>query len=909
MMRRYGLSWILVLFCVLFAATAANAQWVKDGAPVCTELYGQGSVKVIPDGRGGAIAVWTDFRNGNSYDIYGNDIEADGYVYSSAVPICTAIGNQSYPQAVFNGTEGVIVVWIDERSGMPQIYAQRVDTTGTPVWTLDGIDISPSAYYPGNVRIISDGAGGAIVAWYDYPSGSGDIFAQRIDVDGNLYWGPDGILVCDDVNEQNSPEIVADGSGGAVIVWADHRSGEVGDGDIYAQRVDAEGNLLWADDMPVCIAGESQGFPSLVGDSNGGAYITWHDFRNGYWDVYVQRIDQNGSPVWTLDGINVCSQSWFKTRPQIVADGSGGVIVAWWDDRSVDYEGVYAQRIDSDGTPAWVDCGVQLFPSDAYTGFVMIPDGNGGAIVAVDAWNNDFSYTDIYAQKVDYDGNVHWGPKGIAVCLAENYQLGPDLVSDGFGGAVIAWEDYRVDGNYSDLYAQRISASGLWGNPAPEILSCLDVPADQGGWVRITSRASIHDVVGEENSIFGYNVWRLISGGGGLLAASANAPSVPTVDRSKALSLLKDPATAKGVRVSGADAVALGLPDGDWESVGFWFATRDTVYNVAVPTKNDSTEAGTPWETFIVTAHASTAGIFVASEPAMGYSVDNLAPAMTGGLAGEQSLAPAGLRLAWDMNVASDMWKYNVHRGDDALFVPDESNLIGTTTDLTLLDPGWASFYNYFYKLVAVDRHGNKSAAALLRPEDVKVGTLLQGFAATLKDIGVEIVWTLSEADGDVQFAVLRSEANGAFEALASPAISRDALTFSLSDESVEPGTTYRYRVDVVEESRTRVLFETESISTPAIPLTLYQNHPNPFNPSTTISFYVPVATQVTLDIYDSAGKLVSRPVDRVQMPRGTHAVEWRGLDSVGRSVSSGVYFYRLRAGRETISKKMVLLR
>jgi len=219
------------------------------------------------------------------------------------------------------------------------------------------------------------------------------------------------------------------------------------------------------------------------------------------------------------------------------------------------------------------------------------------------------------------------------------------------------------------------------------------------------------------------------------------------------------------------------------------------------------------------------------------------------------------------------------------------------------------SLYHYFYKLVAVDRHGNQSASALLRPEDIKVGTLLQTFAASLKDAVVEISWTMSETEAGASFHVLRAEGAGDLAELPGAAVESSGLSFSCIDKTCEPGTTYRYQVDVEDESGSRTLFETDAISTPAPPLTLYQNHPNPFNPSTVIGYYVPAAAQVTLDIYDSSGRLVSRLMDRAQRSKGTHELQWRGVDAQGNAVSSGVYFYRLTAGKETISHKMILVR
>jgi hypothetical protein len=187
---------------------------------------------------------------------------------------------------------------------------------------------------------------------------------------------------------------------------------------------------------------------------------------------------------------------------------------------------------------------------------------------------------------------------------------------------------------------------------------------------------------------------------------------------------------------------------------------------------------------------------------------------------------------------------------------------------------------------------------------------MLQSFAASLSGAGVEVSWKLSEAGADVRFVVLRSvAANVAFEELDSAQIARDGLSFSIVDRGVEPGTTYRYRVNVADESGSRTLFETQGISTPAMPLALHQNHPNPFNPSTTIGYYLPVDAPVTLEVYDTSGRLVARLLNGAKQAKGTHSVVWRGIDMQGRSVSSGLYFYRLTSGKESISRKLILLR
>jgi hypothetical protein len=88
----------------------------------------------------------------------------------------------------------------------------------------------------------------------------------------------------------------------------------------------------------------------------------------------------------------------------------------------------------------------------------------------------------------------------------------------------------------------------------------------------------------------------------------------------------------------------------------------------------------------------------------------------------------------------------------------------------------------------------------------------------------------------------------------------------------------------------------------------LEQNHPNPFNPSTEIGFGVASPAHVSLAIYDPAGRLVRVLVDE-RRPSGYYIEAWNGQDCEGRSIASGVYFYRLIAGDFVQTRKMVLLR
>lgn len=106
--------------------------------------------------------------------------------------------------------------------------------------------------------MVPDGAGGAIVTWEDKRNDEGDIFAQHMTIGGTVdpAWPADGRAVCTAGRLQVLPVIVTDGSGGAVIAWDDHRNGSGGygeDDDIYVQHVRANGQL---GEVPVQVPGE-----------------------------------------------------------------------------------------------------------------------------------------------------------------------------------------------------------------------------------------------------------------------------------------------------------------------------------------------------------------------------------------------------------------------------------------------------------------------------------------------------------------------------------------------------------------------------------------------------------------------------------------------------------------------------
>jgi len=93
-----------------------------------------------------------------------------------------------------------------------------------------------------------------------------------------------------------------------------------------------------------------------------------------------------------------------------------------------------------------------------------------------------------------------------------------------------------------------------------------------------------------------------------------------------------------------------------------------------------------------------------------------------------------------------------------------------------------------------------------------------------------------------------------------------------------------------------------------ALPITNLRNYPNPFNPSTTISFSVKAAGMAKLNIFNLKGQLVKCLADGA-LPKGEHKLIWDGKDSDGNVVGSGIYFYHLEMGSYKSVRKMLMMK
>lgn len=174
---------------------------------------------------------------------------------------------------------------------------------------------------------------------------------------------------------------------------------------------------------------------------------------------------------------------------------------------------------------------------------------------------------------------------------------------------------------------------------------------------------------------------------------------------------------------------------------------------------------------------------------------------------------------------------------------------------------------------------------------------------------GVRLRYLLAEREpGEVVRLYRSNRPDGGFVVLAEDLPAVRGGDYVYLDRSVEAGRTYFYLLESrLPEGEVRELHRGVAV-VPARDLVLEQNHPNPFNPRTSIRFYLPARSPVQLDVFDVKGALVRRLATGAY-DAGSHTVEWDGTGADGAPAASGMYVYRLVTAGRTTSRKMMLLK
>ncbi len=336
----------------------------------------------------------------------------------------------------------LIIGWQEEVGEIDKVFLQAIDSNGNILWDPSGIRLSLSDCEQYSLKL-SCLNGYTYVAWTesdgDFLNLTIDVFANKIDVDGNRLWGNNGIQISNHDHDDVVKCIY-----GRCIVWQNEQwQFNI----IYATLLDGNGNTApgWNEYGNVICDEEVSNRKPAITSVPGGYIIAWIEHYDDVYEIYGQFISEEGQIQWEENGILLASlDDGYSSELQLIYDDA---LYLGWDDmiNYIDY--VCVQKFDLAGNALWPDNGINV-PSSSDLSFVNI---NDHILIVSDYKNGEENY-DIAAALFDSNGEQVWQ---IDLCDLSHSQREPIVIRQDENNLVVTWKDNRA-GNYGLYYGEAL---------------------------------------------------------------------------------------------------------------------------------------------------------------------------------------------------------------------------------------------------------------------------------------------------------------------------------------------------------------------------------------------------------------------------------------------------------------------
>lgn len=361
---------------------------------------------------------------------------------------------------IVSGGDAIYVIWSTQAADEGDIYAQRIDDEGNRLWQ-EHVRVNSDSGRARQLLPVAavDALGELWVVWVDNRSGDRYLYGQRLHPDGAKVWLTDmpiGEPATDaEITnvDQGGATIALMSDGTAAVAWHDNRAGDY---DVYCQTIDSNGTMLWATDQRLNMdnSGQAQSDPALTTTAAGQIAVSWLDQRDGTGDIYFRRLLSDGTAVAAEQRING-NGAMASQKPAVTPSGAD-VVVAW-----IGTDGqVYLQRLNEANTPLWVtnfSVNPSTQPAEPNTAPALVRLDDNSVIVL---WKQ-YQSERLIGQRLTTDGKFLWDSgrqlSNPALALTGNHiQAGLTAQQDQL---YLTWSDRRLDEN-GDIFVQKSNAAG-----------------------------------------------------------------------------------------------------------------------------------------------------------------------------------------------------------------------------------------------------------------------------------------------------------------------------------------------------------------------------------------------------------------------------------------------------------------
>ncbi len=637
------------------------------------------------------------------------------------------------------------------------------------------------------------------------------------------------------------------------------------------------GSLMaqWSDDPSInnaiCDLSGEQAIPKVATSSIGDTYIGWFSNDSGNYDVRLQRLDSQGNEMWEHNGILISdnlAMTWL-TDWDMTVDADNNAILVFQDIRNGGNNNIYVYKISPDGSFIWGDDGIELSNSAAFDVAPKVCVTSNGTTVVT--WQSDDA---IIMQRIAGNGTLVWGPNGITLSCADTY----------------SWpQPFAVENDH--ILLKFFHDTGPAYSPTRH---CLMQKFDNDGNAAWASDTVVSDAGG-------ISAWTQIfpiesDGANGCFIAWHDDRD-NNMDASSFIQHINSDGTlgftANGVELSTQAArenyyPKIAFNPTSWELYTFWMETDSDQNQRGLYGQKLDAEGNRLWtdngKTIIeisatgiipIAARQVNDDVIVCFEEASG-AVNSFIKATRLDADGE---------FVWDNDFVTmcSVASSKVH-SEASYFANDQ------------IICAWEDDRNGGSDIFAQNINLDGTLGVSVMYGTIEGNVTLNGGSGNVEDVEVAAgsVTVHPDANGDYIISIIP----GTYPVMAGLA---GYETVVFEDVVVTEGnatTGIDFTLVPVVSSENIIIAATKMES----------NYPNPFNPITNISYTIKETGLVTIEVYNLRGQLVKTLVNELQ-GTGSFIAVWDGTDTSNKSVSSGIYLYKMKSNNYTSTKKMILMK
>ncbi len=482
----YSSLFLLVTFIVLVFGffSSASAQWVEDpgtNTKLVVNTTDPVNISSVKDFNGGAFIFWQDKKKDSSSEVYFIHVDADGTVSLRAdgKDISTLKDGKENPVCSENLPNSAVVIWKDfSESESGSLFAQRVSANGDYLWNEKGVQLTDGSNDVYDYSIASDKKGNVFISYItknaEFEPGY-KVIVNKINPDGNFDLDST-VTVSNSQTRKNLSKVVPDNLGGCYIFWVENLKNK---SILFVQHINKSGKTDWHKN-PVRLSEMNINvidYTAISVNSNF-AYAAWQ-ILDGKKIINHQLMDNKGNLFWGSHGKTVAIQKGSQLNPEAIANDSS-IMLSWTYDLNGDQD-IYIQKYNFSGKPLWNKEGnIVINLNNAQFGQKIVSDENSGAIVSWFDRRKDSTLANIYSQRVGQNGTLLWDSLGVEIFANDNSQKSYlSLIPNESGAIAIIKEKLN---RKNEIYGQRIFDSGTFASRISDFKSELQGDSVKLSW-------------------------------------------------------------------------------------------------------------------------------------------------------------------------------------------------------------------------------------------------------------------------------------------------------------------------------------------------------------------------------------------------------------------------------------------